>query len=102
MTGPIIAILLAAVLVAIWTVVLIASVQDWRHFHDERAARSVLLGFVLLASGAGGIVSAFGYYLNVTTGGTSDVLAVLANLARGAMIVGGLAYVATLYQRRKG
>ena len=54
MTGPIIAILLAAILIGIWTVVLIASVQDWRHFHDERAARSVLLGFVLLASGAGG------------------------------------------------
>lgn len=102
MTGALLALGMAAILIAIWSVVLIASVQDWRHFHDERAARSVLLALVLIASGVGGIVSAIGYYVNLTTGGTSDVLAVLANLARGAMIVGGLAYVATLYQRRKG
>src|SRR5512139_344471 len=94
--APIIALVMAAINLTIWTVVAVVSARDWQHFHDERAARGVLLSLVLLAAGVGGMISASGYYLNVSTGGSSDTLAVLAGLARGAMIVGGFAYIASL------
>lgn len=102
MMAPLVALVMAAINMTLWTVVLVASIRDWRHFHDERAARGVLLGLVLAFAGVSGMISAAGYYVNVTTGGTSDTLAVLAAIARGAMIVGGFAYVASLYHRRKG
>lgn len=100
--APLVALTLAAVNLTIWIAVAVVSARDWQHFHDERAARGVLLSLVLVASGIGGMISVLGYYVNVTTGGTNETLAVLANVARGAMIVGGFAYIASLHQRGGG
>lgn len=99
---PIPAILLSGVNLILWTAVALASARDWRRFHDDRAARGVLLSLVLVAAAVGGIISATGYYINVTTGGSSQLLAGLANVVRGAMIVGGFAYVASLHRRGGG
>lgn len=100
--APLVALVLASVNLTIWIVVAVVSARDWQHFHDERAARGVLLALVLLAAGTAGMISAAGYYVNVTTGGSSDTLAILANVARGAMIVGGFAYIASLGHRGGG
>lgn len=97
--APLVALTLAAVNLTLWCIVAVVSARDWQHFHDERAARGVLLSLVLVASGIAGMISAGGYYVNVTTGGSNDTLAVLANVARGAMIVGGFAYIASLGHR---
>jgi hypothetical protein len=96
--APLVALVMAAINFTLWVLVLVVSIRDWCHFHDERAARGVLLALVLFAAGIGGLVSAFGYYINITTGGTSDTLAIMANLVRGATIVGGFAYIASIHR----
>lgn len=100
--APLVALTMAAINLTIWTVVAVIAARDWQHYHDERAARGVLLSLVLVAAGIGGMVSALGFYVNMTTGGSSETLSILAMLARGAMIVGGFAYVASLGHRGGG
>lgn len=100
MTASMVALTMSVINLTLWTIVLIAAVRDWQHFHDERAARGALLALVLMAAAIGGVISALGYFINITTGGTSDTLAVLAGVARGAMIVGGFAYVASLNRHK--
>jgi FtsH-binding integral membrane protein len=100
MTAAMVALTMSIINLTLWSVVLVAAARDWQHFHDERAARGALLALVLIAAAIGGVVSALGYFINVTTGGTSDTLAIAAGIARGAMIVGGFAYVASLNRHK--
>lgn len=97
--APLVSLTMAAANLAIWSIVAVYSIQEWRHFHDERAARGVLLALVLIAAAVGGCISALGFYVNQTTGGSSESLAVMAAVARGAVIVGGFAYAISLHER---
>lgn len=84
----------------IWSIVLVISIRDYRDFHDERAARGVLLAMVLAAAAIGSFGSALGYYLSVLG---SEVLpaSLIAQVARGAMIVGGIAYLSRTATRHR-
>lgn len=92
--------ILSAANLVIWTIVLGISIRDYRVFHDERAARGVLLAFVLEAAAIGSFGSAVGYYLSVMG---SEILpaSLIAQIARGAMIVGGIAYLSRTYSRHR-
>jgi hypothetical protein len=90
----------AVVGLVVWILVAAVAAGDWRRFHDERAARGVLLSLILVAAGIGGVISAAGYYAMVDLGQTGGALPIASALVRGATIVGGIAYLASL--RRKG
>jgi hypothetical protein len=92
--------ILAGANLVIWSLVLVISVRDYHAFRDERAARGVLLALVLAAAAIGSFGSALGYYLSVMG---SEILpaSLIAQIARGAMIVGGAAYLSRTYSRHR-
>lgn len=98
MMSPLVAVGLAAVNIGLWASVMAVAVIDWRHYHDDRAARGVLLAMVLLAAAIGSLASAVGYY-QVEMGYDPWFSALLASVGRGAVVVGGGAYVADLVRR---
>ena len=96
---PLVSLALALANLGIWTLVVVVSIREWRRFHDDRAARGVLLALVLVAASLGSAITALGFYV-ISEGATEvEIVAGLASVARGAMIAGGVAYLASLRQR---
>ena len=85
---------------ALWVGLAFLSVRDWRRFHDERAARGVLLSLVLVAAGVGSITSASGLLVIATNHiELAPPIAFASAVARTAMLVGTLAYIASRRRR---
>jgi hypothetical protein len=95
---PQISVALACINLTLWLFVATKAAAEWRRFHDDRAARGVLLALVLVAAALGSVISATGFFV-AENGGDTQLLAGLASLARGAMIAGGIAYLASLRHR---
>jgi len=98
---PAVSLLLSLANLGIWTFVSIVSIRDWRRFHDDRAARGVLLALVLVAASLGSAITAAGFYLLVHGQQDVEIVAGLASVARGAMIAGGIAYLASLRKKER-
>lgn len=93
---------LAVALGAMVVVILVLSVRDWCDFHDERAARGVLMALILVAAGIGSVTSAFGLWA-MASGNIEAVPPVTfgAALARMAMVTGAAAYIVVSIRRRR-
>ncbi len=68
---------------------------EYREYHDERAARGLLLGLVLAVSALGTMISSIGLFVD-----SADFSLVGLGMLRGALLVGGVTLV--LMDRKVG
>lgn len=94
---------LAVALGVMVVVILALSIRDWCDFHDERAARGVLMALILVSAGVGSIASAFGLWA-MSSGNVESVPPVTfgSAVARMAMVVGAGTYIVVSIRRRRG
>lgn len=92
-------ILLVSIFIAlVWAADVVKTARAFRRWHDERAARNLLLSIVFFVAAMGLAISATGFI--PTEGG--PILAVTGlGIARGALLVGGIVLIVSGRPDRK-
>lgn len=92
---PLGSLVVSAILVVLFSLHLSIIATEYHEWHDERAARALLLALILLIAAIGALTSAIGLVTETAQYGTVGM-----SLLRGALLVGGITLI--LMDRKVG
>lgn len=93
---PLGALVVSAIVVVLFAIHLAIMSAEYREYHDDRAARSLLIALTLLVGAVGTLLSAIGFFVEEST--TFPLVGL--GMLRGALFVGGTTLL--LMDRRVG